>query len=53
MRHCNCERGLVLACLLVVAAGSATPGATEEKKAEDGLVQLFNGNSDGLENPSR
>jgi hypothetical protein len=34
---------LVLACLLVFAAGRATPGATEETKAEDGLVQLFNG----------
>jgi hypothetical protein len=34
---------LVLACLLVSITGKATPGATEEKKAESGLVQLFNG----------
>lgn len=43
MAHRNCTRVLVLSYLLVAAGGLTTLGTAEERKAEDGWVELFNG----------
>jgi hypothetical protein len=43
MEHRNCTWVLALGYLLVAAGGLATLGTAQERKAEDGWVQVFNG----------